>query len=183
MTRGERIKKCRKEVGLTQKQLAERLHVNPSLIAQYEKEHKIPTPGTLERIAVALGVPYYWLLVDPLPAQRSKEGYFSAVKNKKAEIQEVAAPGDDMRAALFSLINESFRILPEDLRSEVEYHVMNENEGNDPEENDYEETPEDVLKDISAITQHLNVDGLKEVYHQAELVYMIDVYRKEDSSD
>lgn len=183
MTRGERIKKCRKEAGLTQKQLAERMNVTTSLIGQYEAGHKIPTPGALERIAAALGIPYYWLVVDPLPAQKSKKEYLSAAQNKRAEIQEAASPGDDMRAAIFSLLHEGYKILPVDFRSEAEYHIVNENEGEDSGKDDYEETPENVLKDISAITQHLNVDGLKEVHHHAELVYMIDRFRKDDTTD
>lgn len=57
MTEGERIKLKRKEAGLTQKQLGERIGVSGAMIAQYENGLRRPKIETLRRIANALEIP------------------------------------------------------------------------------------------------------------------------------
>lgn len=59
MTTGENIRKLRKKMGLTQKELAERMQTSESLISQYEKGIKKPRIETSIRIANALGVSVY----------------------------------------------------------------------------------------------------------------------------
>lgn len=61
MNIGEEIKKIRKEAGLSQKELGERLKVSQAMIAQYENGKRIPKVGTIQKIADALGVPEYEL--------------------------------------------------------------------------------------------------------------------------
>lgn len=56
MNSGERIRKYRKEAGLTQKELGERLGVSQQHIAQYENGKRIPKIETIDKIAVALNV-------------------------------------------------------------------------------------------------------------------------------
>lgn len=53
---GKRLRAARKEMGLTQKQLAERLDVTPSYIARIETGRDNPTIGQLAHISEALGV-------------------------------------------------------------------------------------------------------------------------------
>ena len=64
MTIGERIKKYRKAQGLTQKQLAEKMHVVRSAVTRYETRGESVTLDTLERVADALSVPLIWLIDD-----------------------------------------------------------------------------------------------------------------------
>ena len=57
MTIGQRIKAARKNAGLTQKELGQRLGVAYQTLAQWENDLRKPKMETLERIADALGVP------------------------------------------------------------------------------------------------------------------------------
>lgn len=56
MTIGKRIQALRKEKGLTQKELGEKLGVSASMIGQYETDLRKPKIETLEKISAALGV-------------------------------------------------------------------------------------------------------------------------------
>ena len=64
MKTGEKIKKYRKEQGLTQKALAEKLNTTPQNLAQYENGKRNPKPETLWRIANALNVDMKHLISD-----------------------------------------------------------------------------------------------------------------------
>lgn len=61
---GEKIKKYRKEQGLTQKALAEKLNTTPQNLAQYENGKRNPKPRTLWRIANALNIDMDCLIPD-----------------------------------------------------------------------------------------------------------------------
>lgn len=56
MTLGERIKAARKPIGLTQKQLAEKIGVATGTIQQYELNKRQPRMGQLKKIADVLEV-------------------------------------------------------------------------------------------------------------------------------
>lgn len=56
-TIGIQIKKIRKEKGLTQQQLADKLHVSQAMIGQYENGKRQPKEQTIKKIASALDVP------------------------------------------------------------------------------------------------------------------------------
>ena len=57
MTTGQLIQQARKNAGLSQKQLGEKLGLSASMIGQWENDLRNPKMETLERIADALGVP------------------------------------------------------------------------------------------------------------------------------
>lgn len=59
---GAEIKKARKNSGLTQKELGEKLGVSQQQVAQYESNARTPKLDTLARIAKALGVTAYDLV-------------------------------------------------------------------------------------------------------------------------
>jgi transcriptional regulator with XRE-family HTH domain len=56
MTIQEQIKQARKDKGLTQQQLADRLGVTQSTVGQYETNKEPPKVSTLAKIASALGI-------------------------------------------------------------------------------------------------------------------------------
>ena len=56
MTTGERIRKARKEAGLTQKQLGEKIGVSGAMIGQYETGVRNPKQEMIEKISGALGI-------------------------------------------------------------------------------------------------------------------------------
>lgn len=58
MTIGERIKAARKAANMTQQELADKLGVSGSMIAQYETDKRNPKRETLQRIAEVLKVPW-----------------------------------------------------------------------------------------------------------------------------
>lgn len=62
MNTGERIKLARIKVGLTQKELAEKLECTQAMISAYEKGLRNPKVETLEKIAKALNTTGYDLL-------------------------------------------------------------------------------------------------------------------------
>lgn len=58
MTIGEKIKYCRKQIGITQDKLAELTGIHPVSVRKYETNKMQPQPPQLEKIAAALGVSY-----------------------------------------------------------------------------------------------------------------------------
>lgn len=70
---GKKIKEARKGIGLTQKQLADRLGTSPQNLAQYENGKRQPKLETLDRIATALGVDVWELYEDYELPENDKE--------------------------------------------------------------------------------------------------------------
>lgn len=62
---GERIKKQRKAMGLTQKQLAESTGISLSAIEKYERGKLNPSYGNVQLIAGALNINVYDLMPEP----------------------------------------------------------------------------------------------------------------------
>lgn len=62
MTTGERIKEARRDAGLTQSQLAEKLKIPYQSIGQWERNVRKPKKDTLMKIASALECDPYWLM-------------------------------------------------------------------------------------------------------------------------
>ena len=56
MTSGEKIRRARRNAGLTQKELGRRLRMSQQQIAQYENGERQAKPSTLNRIGAALNV-------------------------------------------------------------------------------------------------------------------------------
>ena len=63
---GEKIKDYRKESGLSQKDLGQKLNVSQQHIAQYESGKRIPKLDTIQKIATALNISVNDLLESPL---------------------------------------------------------------------------------------------------------------------
>lgn len=64
MTLGEKIKEARKEAGLSQEQLAEKMSVSRSAIAKWETDKGIPDVNNLKVMSQLLGVSIDYLLDD-----------------------------------------------------------------------------------------------------------------------
>lgn len=70
-----RIKQARKDAGLSQASLAERLGVDRSAVAQWERNNAAgPTVGHLTKIALATGVSFEWLATGRGPRVIGGEG-------------------------------------------------------------------------------------------------------------
>lgn len=64
MNVGENIKKIRKEKGITQKELGERLGVSQAAIGQFENDNSNLKMETIKKIANALDVEYTRLIIE-----------------------------------------------------------------------------------------------------------------------
>ncbi len=62
MLLGVRLKELRKRKGLTQDELARKVHLTKSAISYYENNLRIPTVPNLHELAGALGVSYDFLM-------------------------------------------------------------------------------------------------------------------------
>lgn len=57
---GKRIRQARKECGLTQKQLAEKVFVHPNAIGEYERGEVIPSFTVMVKISEVLDISLDW---------------------------------------------------------------------------------------------------------------------------
>ena len=62
MTFGEKLKNARKEAGLSQEQLAEKLSVSRSAVAKWEADNGMPDVNNLKAMAVLLNTSIDYLL-------------------------------------------------------------------------------------------------------------------------
>ena len=109
LTIGERIKQCRLEHGMTQKDLAERMGISPIGISQYENGKRIPKIETIDRIASAIGVDPTYL------SKRGGENMLN-VKNRPASEKEQEAISILQNALYYMPRDDLFRLLG---RSEI----------------------------------------------------------------
>ena len=90
-TIGERIRKKRKELGLTQKQLADKLGVRYQTVQAWELNARNPKPETIKKFADALDVSANWLAFgDGNPDQLT---YFDDI----AELREALHGGKGLQ--------------------------------------------------------------------------------------
>ena len=73
-TTGQRIKMVRKAAAMTQEQLGAELGISGSMIAKYETDKRNPKQETIQRISVALGCDFYWLLWEESLSFGEKSG-------------------------------------------------------------------------------------------------------------
>lgn len=64
MTFGQNLKQLREELGISQRELGERLGIRQQTIAQYEKATEQPKLKTIRRLAEALDIPLYKLVTN-----------------------------------------------------------------------------------------------------------------------
>ena len=81
----EKVNDARNELGLTQAQLGKATGVSLRTILDYEKGRKKPRPGTMLRLAKALGVSVKFLsdenCLDPV-ADIEKDGYIDGARDR-----------------------------------------------------------------------------------------------------
>lgn len=75
MVIGEKLRSRRQEQNLSRNQLAEKIHVTPSAIANYENDISYPKPDTLIALMIALDIDANYLYQDYL-AQATTSLYY-----------------------------------------------------------------------------------------------------------
>lgn len=87
MNPGERIKKLRKEKGMTQKDLAKKIGVSPSAMSQFEKQTYLRRK-TLNKIAGALEVPVS-KITGMVPEETETEKILSDILAIQKELEKI----------------------------------------------------------------------------------------------
>lgn len=64
MTFGQNLKQLREELGISQRELGERLGIRQQTVAQYEKATEQPKLKTIRRLAEAMDIPIYKLVTN-----------------------------------------------------------------------------------------------------------------------
>ena len=83
------LKNKRRNFGISQAKLAERVNVSTHHIAMIEIARNYPTFELVERIANALDIEYYELFINPLsPPEEIERIYESVVKNIENVVSE-----------------------------------------------------------------------------------------------
>lgn len=85
-----RLKKLRKEAGLTQKQLADKLNISPSTVAMYESGKRTPDPKVVVTIAEFFNVSTDYLLrtkQNPLTQEHLTNTYSQIAEDLGEDIQ------------------------------------------------------------------------------------------------
>lgn len=72
---GERVRKRRVELGLTRNELAEKLHVTPSAVANYENNISVPKPELLISLMKNLGTDANYLYADYISDDLIEKNY------------------------------------------------------------------------------------------------------------
>jgi transcriptional regulator with XRE-family HTH domain len=97
----ERVKKIRKEAGLTQKELAQILKISSGTVAMWEMGKRNPSLKTLEGLSKIFSAPTDYLLgfTDELPHLKN-EAKALIDKTKNLRIEEVIYSCDDFDIVL-----------------------------------------------------------------------------------
>lgn len=115
MTFGERIKDRRLELGLTLKQLAEKLDISEATMQRYESgKIKNLSPEKVSRIAEALEMPAGWLLGEDETVTIEKHTYTMELRQPEYLLLQWFRNCNDaersaIRALLFSMNNAKSR--------------------------------------------------------------------------
>lgn len=87
---GSSIKSAREKVGMTQKELAEKMGTTPQNISQYERNIRNPKLETRERLAEAMGLSSDTFLItynDPQIAQELEQFLEDAMKRRLSALE------------------------------------------------------------------------------------------------
>jgi len=91
---GDRLRDLREEKSLSQGDVEKRTGLLRCYISRVENGHTVPSVGTLEKLARAIGVPFYQLFYDgelppaisKLPARRTEDGIEWGTSGKDAKM-------------------------------------------------------------------------------------------------
>jgi transcriptional regulator with XRE-family HTH domain len=101
MPLGERIRQLRKEAGLSQAELADKIGADPGRVSRYEAGRITPSAEALVRLAETLNISIDHLLIDGIP-RRPLHAAQDALGDHLAAVGEL--PADDL-ASLLNIID------------------------------------------------------------------------------
>jgi transcriptional regulator with XRE-family HTH domain len=100
MSLGERVRKRRQELGLTQKELAQALRVTPQHISVVEQDKRVPSLSSLANLAQELGVTIDYLVT----------GRESILSNSAAAVKADSRLPLQSKRALVTLIEDLHKL-------------------------------------------------------------------------
>lgn len=115
MTIGDKIKAARRDKGLTQKELGDKLGVSASMIGQYETGNRNPKFETIQEIASALGIGVSEIMdITPISSSLNSaipliEDIFTIQKNPNNSKGEICLSPDEREKflKLFELLHNA----------------------------------------------------------------------------
>lgn len=164
MTFGERVKAIREEQGLSQADVAKRMHISQQAVAKYEKIVDLPKNSTLCKIADALGVTAYELTgwcerdlaidseIDRIITEAVNEDSQPERSKKMRKIEALLAEQKNIEERLQEINRADLQLFAED------------------------DTPQNKI--LSHLDK-LNTAGQNKAIEQVELLTKIPEYRKD----
>jgi transcriptional regulator with XRE-family HTH domain len=123
---GERMRQRRQELGMSQRELADRTDLTASFLSQVEREVTSPSIDSLRRISRALNVPIFHFLLEPEPK--------SPVVRRNERLQ-LTLPGSEI----------TFQLLTPDLNRAMEAFLTERQPGEDTPIVNFGETTEEFI--------------------------------------
>lgn len=157
MSFSDRLKKARKNAKMTQAKVAEKMGVTPAMIAQYETGKRNPKFETVKKIAAALEIDVYDLLIDGDMTPHEAMSILRAV-DAKQYIQNTENKTESEQKLEYRIHQFESMAKPRPDFNNILHQLK-------------------VESNIKQILAFLNIDGQKELLHQAELISKIPEYR------
>lgn len=109
---GDKIKSLRKEKGLTQQQLADKLNISRNSLINYENNRRTPSIRKIKKIAEVLGVSYSEIIFDNEKITLSEIVKFDDIENTNVYISLIET----------ELINTENRLTEYGYSEKIEYN-------------------------------------------------------------
>lgn len=158
------IKLGRKQAGMTQSELAQKLNVTPQVISQYERGVKVPKFETRKKIADALNINVCYFLDDDIRKEYI-EKFGTPEEKQNLELEEFSS---NCSSPLFQGLFKSYDALPDSTlspKSESELKEIDEMNRN--------------LIQMRKSLSVLNKKGCAEAIKRVKELAMIPEYKKE----
>lgn len=150
MTTGQLIKVARKNAGMTQSELAQRLNIPFQSVSQWERDLRNPKYDTIKRIAAALGVEWTDLVPEGQQGQTVIEHFKSSLCALQTPVERINAAVQKMdKAGQTKVADYAEDILPRYRTETASQPAQEPQEGTDttPPENAPEEPLEPSEED------------------------------------
>lgn len=103
---GKRLAQIRKDRGLSQTQLAEKLGVSQTMVAYYEKQSPSPAVDVAQKCAEVLGVPLAALIDENREPKRVRPGPKSQLEERVEKIKKLPRRQQELVVALLDAFLE-----------------------------------------------------------------------------
>lgn len=115
MSFGEKMKSCRKNMSLSQKELGLKIGVAESTVSLYESNKRFPDLDTLRKIAILFNVSLDYLLDNNIKQTTNARGYY--IDPETAALAEKLRTDPDMKI----LFSASKGLSPEEMQQAADY--------------------------------------------------------------